>query len=296
MLERYMKAGYRSRFLGSFSAKIHLKELKMKRFVLSLIVVFSLFGAVGCMNQNDISKTDVGKPTPVTTKIVADEKPKETINFANIVGSQSKTNTKTDDNKKAKDISSFIPTGWHTLEKNDGKLATTEGDLNKDGIIDKAVVIESDTQPKEPENFGPPRSLLIAFKNKNNTYSLSIKADNAIMLRDQGGVFGDPLQDIKIERGSILLEFYGGSSSRWYMYYRFRYQNNGWYLIGATEGEYLDTVTTMDNADEEDYNLLTGDYVIKKFGEDGKITTTKGNRGKRQLMNLENFVPGSDEF
>ena len=133
--------------------------------------------------------------------------------------------------------------------------------------------------------FVPSISLLIAFKNKDNSYSLSIKADKAIMLRDEGGVFGDPFQDIKIERGSILLEFYGGSNSRWYMYYRFRYQNDGWYLIGATKGSYLNTVTTMDNADEEDYNLLTGDYIIKKF-EDGEIKTTKGNRGKR-LINLK---------
>jgi hypothetical protein len=268
----------------------------MKRLLLLVVLFLYLLGAVGCMNKSETNNSKVDKPTSTPTKTLAKNKPTSVptkiVNADMKDGAQSETTDK--NNNAFKDISSFIPNGWHILEKNDGKLASAEGDLNQDGIMDKAVVIEGEDKPTESEYFGSPRSLLIAFKNKDNTYSLSIKADNAIMLRDQGGVFGDPLQDIKIERGSILLEFYGGSSSRWYMYYRFRYQNNGWYLIGATRGSYLSTITTMDNADEEDYNLLTGDYIIKKF-EDGKIKSTKGNRGKRQLLNLKDFVPGIDE-
>ena len=275
----------------------------MNRLIL-LVVMLCLLGAVGCMNKSKTNNSEVGKPTPVPTKILTEDKPttatanivteeksKENFNTDKKAGAQSEPTNKTD--SAFQDILSFIPNGWHILEKNNGNLASVEGDLNQDGIKDKAVVIERKDKQTELESFGPPRSLLIAFKNKDNTYSLSIKADNAIMLRDQGGVFGDPLQDIIIERGSILLKFYGGSSSRWYMYYRFRYQNSGWYLIGATSGSYLCTVTTMDNADEEDYNLLTGDYIIKKF-EDDKIKSTKGNRGKRQLLNFEDFVPGID--
>lgn len=269
----------------------------MKRLLL-VVVSLCLLGAVGCKDNSEIDNSQVDKPTstisnsiptPVPENIENENKSVENINTDIKDGFQS------EDNNTFADISSIIPTGWHILEKHDGKLASVEGDLNQDGIMDKAVVIEGgEDKPTDSEYSGPPRSLLIAFKNKDNTYTLSAKADNAIMLRDQGGVFGDPFQDIKIDRGSIVLEFYGGSSSRWYMYYRFRYQNNGWYLIGATEGAYLSSVTTMDNADEYDYNLLTGDYIIKKF-EDGKINSTKGNRGKRQLLNLKDFVPGIEE-
>lgn len=265
----------------------------MKRFVLLLIVLFSLLGAVGCMNQNDISKTDVDKPTSVPTTVVTENEPKENFNAHIKAETQSGTENKTDNN--VQDISAFIPAGWHVLEKNGRELAAAEGDLNKDGIIDKAVVIESDTQPKESEDpGGPPRALLIAFKNKDNTYSLSIKADNAIMLRDQGGPFGDPFEDIKIERGSILLKFYGGSSTKWYYNYRFRFQDEGWFLIGATLGGSFTGTDEMVYVDEEDYNLLTGDYIIQKYDEKGELSTSKGNRGKRKLLNLKDFVAGTD--
>lgn len=227
----------------------------MKRFSLLIILFLGLHGTVGCVSNLQVDKT-----TPAPTQTIAIATPTS------------------ENNNDFEDISSFIPNGWHILEKNDGKLASAEGDLNQDGLMDKAFVIEGEEKLID----APPRSLLIAFKNKDNTYSLSIKADNAIMLQDEGGVFGDPFQDIKIDRGSVLLEFYGGSNYRWYMYYRFRYQDDGWYLIGATKGSYYTAVTTMDNADEEDYNLLTGDYIIKKF-EDGEIKTTKGNRGKRSF-------------
>jgi hypothetical protein len=33
-------------------------------------------------------------------------------------------------------------------------------------------------------------------------------------------------------------------------------------------------------ADEEDYNLLTGDYIFKKTDESGILNIKKGNRGK----------------
>lgn len=255
---------------------------------------------VGCVSKNKINNTVIDKsisnpanildedePTSLPTEGVKENKSEENLN------DDRKEALKNEDTDKFEDISSFIPDGWHILEKNDGKFAIAEGDLNQDGIMDKAFVIEEKDKQTEEEYYAPPRSLLIAFKNEDNTYSLSIKADNAIMLRNQGGVFGDPFQDIKIERGTLLLEFYGGSNYRWYMYYRFRYQDDGWYLIGVTKGSYFTGTATMENADEDDYNLLTGDYIIKKY-EDGQIKTTKGNRGKRPLVNLKDFVPGEE--
>lgn len=195
------------------------------------------------------------------------------------VETQSKTITESD----VQDITSLIPKGWHVLEKSNGELASDEGDLNNDGIIDKAVVIEETSQME----YAPPRNLLIAFGNEDGTFTLSIKVEKAMLLRNEGGGFGDPFDDIIIDRGSILLNFFGGSGERWYMNYRFRYQNDGWYLIGATEGSFVQVDNGMDNV-EEDYNLLTGDYIIRKL-EDGRIITTKGNRGKKQLVNLQDF-------
>ncbi len=257
----------------------------MKGFLPFLIVVSILLTCTGCSNEKLSNKSDITNTVTETSKSVFDNEQKETEAAAD------------DTIPEAKDISSFIPSGWHILEKYDGMLAKAEGDLNKDGIMDIAFVIEEDSQPEQPEPemvLSSPRSLLIAFGNRDNTYSLSIKADNAIMLRDQGGVFGDPFDDIVINKGSILLNFYGGSNWRWYYNYRFRFQNEGWYLIGATLGSYYTGTSTMDNADEEDYNLLTGDYIIKKYDEKGELVTTKGNRGKRELVNLKDFIAGID--
>lgn len=44
---------------------------------------------------------------------------------------------------------------------------------------------------------------------------------------------------------------------------------------------------------QNDYNLITGDYIGDKL-EDGKIKTIKKNIGKKQLLNLNDFV--ADEY
>lgn len=66
-------------------------------------------------------------------------------------------------------------------------------------------------------------------------------------------------------------------------------------MIGATFGSYFSGTTTRENADEEDYNLLTGDYTLKKADENGDVNTTKGNRGIKKLLNLTEFNVNSEE-
>ncbi|MNN83368.1 hypothetical protein D3C81_2004010 [compost metagenome] len=109
------------------------------------------------------------------------------------------------------------------------------------------------------------------------------------MPSDSGGVWGDPFDSLQIERGTIVVSDYGGSNWRWYDKYRFRFQDNDWYLIGATMGEYYTGTQTPDTGNEEDYNLLTGDYKIRKVDENGKATTQKGNRGRKELIKLKDF-------
>lgn len=183
-----------------------------------------------------------------------------------------------------KDINSLIPLGWAILMKDEPVVV--QGDLNKDGIKDVATVIEElefDTED------APLRALLIAFGTANDSYTLSIIADKVILPSDSGGVWGDPFDSLQIERGTIVVSDYGGSNWRWYNKYRFRFQDNDWYLIGATMGEYYTGTQTPDTGNEEDYNLLTGDYKIRKVDENGKVTTQKGNRGRKELIKLKDF-------
>ncbi len=201
-------------------------------------------------------------------------------------------NNETSKNSK-EDISSLIPDGWHILERVEGKPEKAESDLNNDGINDIAIVIEETNKSIE---VAPKRALMVAFGNNDNTYTLSVIAENAILKADEGGAWGDPLEGISIDRGSLMISFYGGSNWRWYRTYRFRFQDNDWHLIGATLGSYFTGNTTEENADEEDYNLLTGDYIKKKADEKGNIQTTEGNRGKKELLKLKDFVANSEEL
>lgn len=188
---------------------------------------------------------------------------------------------------KANNINALIPAGWHMLEPSLGEKAIAKGDLNKDGIPDLAMVIEKNALKDEAS----PRSLLIAFGSKNNSYTLSIIADNVILKADEGGIWGDPFDSLTINRGSVLVSDYGGSNWRWYNKYRFRYQNQDWFLIGATSGSYFTGATTMDQADEDDINFLTGQFIERRTDEQGHTTTRKGTQSKKELIRLKEFNP-----
>ncbi len=187
------------------------------------------------------------------------------------------------------DISSFIPRDWEILKQGD-ESAIAEGDLNKDGIIDKAFVVTEKTK-NNSSDYAAQRNLIIVFGNPDGSYELSITAKNAVLLANEGGTFGDPFDGIAIDRGSVLLKFMGGSV-RWSRCFRFRYQDSGWYLIGFTESSYEPVGDSMEVL-QDDYNLITGDYIGDKL-ENGEIKTVKKNIGKKQLLNLNDFI--ADEY
>lgn len=193
--------------------------------------------------------------------------------------------TETEDHSEKKnDIYSLIPSGWRLLSKE--KPVFVEGDLNKDGLNDAAAVIE---KLKSEMDGSPQRALIIAFRNKDNSYKLSIIADQIILKADEGGIWGDPFDSISIDRGSVVISHYGGSNWRWSSTYRFRFQDNDWYLIGATTGEYFIGNAAKEEAKEQDYNLLTGDYMIKETNESGTTKITHGNRRRKEMVKLKDF-------
>ena len=172
----------------------------------------------------------------------------------------------------------FIPKDWHLIEK-------AEGDLNQDGLSDLAAVIQ---YKGHISSEAPVRRLLIALQKDNGSYELLIQSDKAILKADQGGVWGDPFNSddgagLAIDRGSLLIKFYGGSNWRWSKDYRFRYQDNGWYLIGATFTDYH-TASYEETAITKDYNSMTGQL---KTTDKEEIKWTYN--GERELLSLEDF-------
>lgn len=268
--------------------RVHMITL-MKRVHMITLIMFCFVVLVACGNKSSNSNLNPKETTAKETTLQKNDSEKDNVKDKSEVEDK---DVKVANTNISADINSFIPKGYHILEKVKGEPAKVEGDLNKDGINDVAIVIEGTTKV---EGEAAPRSLMILLGNKEKSYLTSVIAEKAILLSNEGGVWGDPFESITIDKGSILLSFYGGSNYRWFNSYRFRFQNNGWFLIGATLGSYYTGTTTKDNADIEDYNLLTGDYVFKKADDKGKLIVTKGNRGKKNLVNLKNFIANSEE-
>lgn len=246
-----------------------------------LILLFIILSSSACKSSN-VNSND--SSTSKSAEEVVVNNTNEPINTKEPIVDDVKIELEEKPTKTKDDINSVVPSGWGILIKDAPVIA--EGDLNKDGIKDVATIIE---QIESERDEAPSRALLIAFGTKDNSYSLSIIADKVILKADEGGIWGDPFESLSIERGSVVVSDYGGSNWRWYNKFRFRYQDNDWYLIGATMGEYFAGNATQEEANEEDYNLLTGDYIIKHTNEEGEITTERGNRGKRKLVRLKDF-------
>lgn len=198
----------------------------------------------------------------------------------------------------AKKPADFVPKGWHLL-------AQAEGDLNKDTLPDWAAVIEADQvvkSLKEYDNDQKPRILMVAFKQPDGSYKRSIQSNEYILLSNEGGIFGDPWDDLRIERGSLVVRFYGGSASRWGYTYRWRFQQNDWYLIGFT---YTATSTTSNEFEQYDFNLSTGaaEHTLGQLLEDDDPKkprpTDKIRRfsiGKKPLYKLKGFKQGQTQL
>ena len=194
--------------------------------------------------------------------------------------------------QKGAKLEAFVPKGWHILEK-------AEGDLNKDNLPDLATVIETDKpikNLKEPEMEVPPRILFVALRQTDGSYQLSVQSNESILLSNEGGIFGDPWAGMTIERGTLLIQFYAGSSDRWGYDYRWRFQNNDWYLIGAT---YTSSSTHDGSFEKYDFNLSTGaaELIQGKAMEDEKAKTlkdkvTRFTVGKKPLFKLSTFKQG----
>ena len=52
-----------------------------------------------------------------------------------------------------------------------------------------------------------------------------------IRTRDEGGIFGDPYQELTVSNNTFTTSAYGGSAWRWNENYTFEYKNGEWYLL-----------------------------------------------------------------
>lgn len=173
--------------------------------------------------------------------------------------------------KEGKKIEDFVPAGWFILKQ-------ANGDLNQDGNADVALILASEKEKSiKPSEIAPDRYLLILFQNTQG-YELSVSSLDVVLHKDDGGVWGDPLDNLQIKKGAVVLSFYGGSRDRWGEIYRFRFQNGDWYIIGRTTFAH-DSMSK--EAKETDINYSTGVKVIS-------VTTDSGvKKSKKEKLNLQ---------
>lgn len=170
------------------------------------------------------------------------------------------------------------------------KIAQAEGDLNKDGQAELVLVVD-DLQ--SAGDFGISRRIHI-YRLANGQWQLWQEFRGGILSSEAGGMMGDPFEAITVERGTIVIEHFGGSRYKWRYTHRFRYQNSRWELIGATTlygtpCEYWKTY---------DYNLSTSTVEVTEVFEDcdtEKETTNKFSfkHAIKPLPELHGFEPGA---
>ena len=128
-------------------------------------------------------------------------------------------------------------------------IATAKGDLNKDNIVDSAVVLHDTLANNQPFR------LKIYFKNLQEKYNLVLQSDSAIENRYPDGRSGHInatlFLGISIKSGTLTIS---EELTRGHYDHKFRFQKGRFELIGFTQ-VYSDGQGIMYT---KDYNLSTG--------------------------------------
>ncbi|KAB1229517.1 hypothetical protein [Chryseobacterium viscerum] len=142
----------------------------------------------------------------------------------------------------------FQPAGSTILE-------TVDGDLDGDKIPEKVMIYTT----KDEGELGKIREIQI-LKKVNGKWIILEKSRNAVMESSAGGMMGDPYQSTGIEKGILTIIQAGGSSWKWDVTDKYRFQNGHFELIGTSTssgrpGDYWKDI---------DFNLSTGQLNYTK--------------------------------
>ena len=165
-------------------------------------------------------------------------------------------------NKSSAVADELIPENWNF--KN-----SATGDLNGDNVPDLAMIIEykdtiQEVRPDSSVNEGSPRILLLYFKNpKSGNYELALQNNTFIVRYNEGGMDPEPHCDLSITHKVLDVSF---DFLRSPVEYKFRYQQNDFYLIGFNS-----VGVTGEDMEIWDMNFSTKKIKFEK----GKISSDK---------------------
>jgi hypothetical protein len=135
------------------------------------------------------------------------------------------------------------------------------GDLDQDGIAELVVAYNTEKE-SEDASESVPRELII-YKKEHDGWVIWKRSGQALYGSRDGGMMGDPFEDIQIENGVLSVSQSGGSSWKWGHTDKYRYQDGAFYLIGysSSYGRICDYWTNVD------FNISTGKMIVTKAYE-----------------------------
>lgn len=190
--------------------------------------------------------------------------------------------------KSAKTIEEFTPKHWKLKEIVQGNLDNNEADEEIAAVYETPVGGDDDFDQH-----------LAIYKKRGDRWTLWHQTSAPLLSTQSGGLMGNPFSGIKIERRCIVIDHFGGSRIKWNYTHRYRFQNNNWYVIGAT----INFGAPCDYFTDLDYNMVTGDVIASNTTEDcdenDEPTTTEWKerfKHKKPLILMDNFTPGTNEM
>ena len=182
-------------------------------------------------------------------------------------------------------INDFTPKFWKLK-------ATAFGDLDKLPGDEAVAVYETPI----PGDAGFEQVLAI-FKKTGNRWTLWHQSAKPILGTQGGGTMGNPFERIAIANSAIVINHFGGSRQKWSYKHIYRFQNNDWYLIGAS----VHFGAPCDYFIDFDYNLSTGEVVaayqeeICSDEEKGVAKHLKDHfKEAATLPKMDEFIPGDN--
>lgn len=159
------------------------------------------------------------------------------------------------------------------------------GDLNKDGILDKVYVIH-DTQ-----NIDGLYLLQIYFQDQNKKLNFIVSSKKLIEPKNKFGSMGNELSEVTIKNNILIISY---QLTRGHYEHKFRYQNGNFELIGYSFG-ISDGLGVINNID---FNLSTGVRIEKNINYETNeiISVSKKKKIIRPLPKLQEFNINDNEI
>ncbi|MFI5149875.1 MAG: hypothetical protein ACHQRM_09100 [Bacteroidia bacterium] len=196
------------------------------------------------------------------------------IFFIICTGAEAKAFSYPDIRSSSRVVEDFIPEGWSVLD-------SVSGDLNLDGLTDKALVIEFDDSVKEARpdgltRFNHPRILLVLTLNPGGKYTLSVQDNSFLYRTGEGGMkYGDPFEKLQLEDGVLSLRFL---RNRGEITYDFEFDEDELLLIGATNS----MVSAAGSIEEWDFDFVSH-----------RAVHTLGTIDEKDIYEVYTDIPGA---